>query len=333
MQSITIGANEAGQRMDKFLSKYLKEAGRGFIYKMLRKKNITRNGKKCDGSEILAVGDEIKLFLSDETITRFSGTGEESGADEAPGRKEDAQPIPEIVYEDADIILFNKPAGLLSQKAEAGDISLNELLLRYLKESGQLTTEDLRAFRPGICNRLDRNTSGLLIAGKSLSGLQTMSELIRTRKVGKFYRTIVRGRIGHGMRLDGYLRKDAAANRVSVFPEKQDLRDERIITEYRPLAKSDKATLLEVRLVTGKTHQIRAHLASAGHPVAGDFKYGNRAWNETLRRELGISSQLLHAARLEMPYEVQEPLGRLGGKVFTAEEPELFRRAVKYLIG
>ena len=327
MQNIVIGSNEAGQRMDKFLAKYLANARKGFIYRMLRKKNITRNGKKCEGSEILEAGDEIRLFLSDETIEKFSVEKNLPGPPSAGGTGD----IPEIIYEDPDIILFNKPAGLLSQKSAPGDISLNEMLLSYLTESGQLKKEDLRAFRPSVCNRLDRNTSGIVIAGKSLAGLQVMSELIRLRSVGKFYHTIVRGRMEKGRRLDGYLRKNPETNRVTVSARKTGPEDVHIVTEYRPLSAGKTATLLEVRLITGKTHQIRAHLASEGFPVAGDYKYGSRSWNDLLKRELGVDCQLLHAARLELPDSVKAPLERLGGRVFTAAPPELFERACRQL--
>ena len=328
MQSIIIGPNEAGQRMDKFLGKYLKDAGRGFIYKMLRKKNITRNGKKAEGPEILEIGDEIRLFLSDETIARFS-SGHET--EPLPAQRK-LPPLPEIIYEDRDIILFNKPAGMLSQKAEAGDISLNERMISYLLDSGQLSAEDLKTFRPGVCNRLDRNTSGILVCGKSLPGLQIMSELIRTRAVGKYYLTLVRGHMDRPGRLDGFLTKDGSSNRVRISSEPVSPEDARIITEYRPLKAGRDATLLEVSLVTGKTHQIRAHLASIGHPVAGDYKYGDRPWNDMLKKKLGVSWQLLHAARLTMPDTVRPPMEHLGGKTFAAEAPELFRRAEKSLI-
>ena len=180
MQSVTIGENEAGQRLDNFLGKYLKLAPKSFLYKMLRKKNITLNRKKCDGSEKLAFGDEVQFFLSEETIQKFSQTDEIT--DSRHDRAMDGvfcqtvrPPELEIIYEDKHILILNKPSGVLSQKAEASDYSLVEQIIDYLLESGQISKEQLRTFRPSVCHRLDRNTSGLIVAGKSLAGLQEMS--------------------------------------------------------------------------------------------------------------------------------------------------------------
>ena len=162
MRSITIGEREAGQRLDKFL------AGKGFLYKMMRKKNITLNGKKCDGPEKLQVGDEIRMFLAEETIEKFSKIPVE-----IPERKTGL----DIIYEDGNILLINKPAGMLSQKAKDTDVSLVEYVQEYLLDSGQMTREELRCFHPSVCNRLDRNTSGLVAAGKTLAGLQALSKM------------------------------------------------------------------------------------------------------------------------------------------------------------
>ena len=159
MQEIKITEQEAGQRFDKLLGKYLNKAPKSFLYKMLRKKNITLNGKKASGNEKLAKGDCVKLFLSDETIQKFSETF--SGYTNVSL---------DILYEDEDIILINKPVGMLSQKAARSDESLVEHLISYLIQSHALTEEDLRTFRPSICNRLDRNTSGIVAAGGRLSG-------------------------------------------------------------------------------------------------------------------------------------------------------------------
>ena len=198
MQEIQIAANEAGQRLDKLLAKYLSEAPKSFLYKMLRKKNIVLNGKKASGNEKLVAGDSVKLFLSDETIQKFSR--------EITVCKSNTKL--DILYEDDDILLVNKPAGMLSQKAEAKDISLVEHLISYLLESGQLTRENLKSFKPSICNRLDRNTSGLVVCGKSLKGLQTMGQLFKERTLKKYYRCIVAGNVTEKQYVKGYLIKD-----------------------------------------------------------------------------------------------------------------------------
>ena len=320
MQVVKITKNEAGQRLDKLLAKYLNLAGKSFIYKMLRKKNITLNGKKCDGSEKLSEGDEVKLFLSDETIEKFS----EVKIQKVRKRKLD------VVYEDDDIILINKPSGMLSQKAKETDESLVEYLIQYLLDGGKLTKEDMRQFKPSVCNRLDRNTSGIVIAGKSLPSLQLMSEAIKERTIGKYYLCIVKGSVAGPKEIDGYLKKNEKTNQVTVLKANELSREDKdalpIRTQYRPLCSDGRHTLLEVKLITGRSHQIRAHLASIGHPIAGDYKYGDPAVNREARDKYAVQSQMLHAWRLVMPKELREPLAGLGGREFTAKPPEEFMR-------
>ncbi len=314
MKTIIVNQNEAGQRLDKLLGKYLNLAGKGFLYKMLRKKNITLNGKKCTGSEKLTQGDEIRLFLSDETIEKFSQVTVQKVK----------QVKLAIVYEDAHVLLVNKPSGMLSQKARDTDESLVEYVTGYLLDTGALTREDLRSFRPSVCNRLDRNTSGLVAAGKSLAGLQILSEMFRDRSLHKYYLCVAAGTVDKARTIDGYLKKDARTNQVTIH--KSPAADSsRIQTEYEPLCSRDGFTLLKVTLITGRTHQIRAHLAFEGHPVAGDYKYGDPAVNEQVKRLYGVRSQMLHSWKLVFP-QMPEPLGYLGGRSFQAPVPEEFRR-------
>lgn len=316
MQEIIVTANEAGQRFDKLLAKYLNEAPKSFIYKMLRKKNIVLNGKKATGNEKLAVGDSVKLFLADETIQKFSNV-------EVIHTKEKL----DILYEDEHVIMINKPVGMLSQKADAKDESLVEHLISYLIDSGQLTQEELRSFKPSICNRLDRNTSGLLVAGKSLIGLQTMAQLFKERSLKKYYRCLVVGKITEKQYIKGWLVKDEKTNKVTVM-QKECKDSLPIETEYEPLWVGEDCTLLEVHLITGRTHQIRAHLASQKHPIIGDYKYGNRKVNDVYKETYKLESQLLHAYRLEMP-EIAGELSELSGKQFVAPLPRLFEHILK----
>lgn len=315
MKEIKVTANEAGQRLDKLLAKYLNQAPKSFIYKMLRKKNIVLNGKKADGSEKLSVGDAVKLFLSDDTIDKFS-------------KAMVVRPLPkkqeklEILYEDSHVIFINKPVGMLSQKAKPEDVSVVEYLISYLLESGQLTEEALRSFRPSICNRLDRNTSGLLVCGKSLMGLQTMGDLFQKRTMKKYYRCLVAGKVTGTTYVKGHLWKDHKTNKVTVSKEPAK-NSQPIETEYRAIGRNDSYTLLEVHLITGRTHQIRAHLASVGHPLLGDYKYGNRKLNDRFKQKYQLESQLLHAYRLEMP-TMEGALEALSNKQFVAPLPEAF---------
>lgn len=337
MQTLTVTANEAGQRLDKLLAKYLNQAGKGFIYKMIRKKNITLNGKRCDGSERLAQGDEVRLFLSDETIEKFSATVAGSwkagyGNDAKKGmevcRGKGFAGRPDIVYEDVHILIVNKPAGMLSQKAREGDISLNEHILNYLVESGHIPVSQLRTFKPSICNRLDRNTSGLVAAGISLAGLQIMNQVFKDRSIHKYYRCLVRGDIREKQLIAGFLKKDEASNTVRIYQlEVED--SVPIMTEYVPLGGNGAITLLQVTLITGRSHQIRAHLASIGHPILGDYKYGDSKVNDTVKMRYGVKYQMLHSWKLAMPEELPEPLGYLGGRVFQAELPARFRDVLK----
>lgn len=324
MTEIRISGREAGQRLLQFLGKYMSQAPSGFFYKMLRKKNIVLNGKKATGKERLAEGDTLKLFLSDETIRKFSGREPEAASLPKDG-------MLEIVYEDNQILLLNKPAGMLSQKAKEGDISLVEYLTGYLLQSGQLTEEGLRTFHPAVCNRLDRNTSGLVAAGKTLEALQQLNAGFRDRSFGKYYRCLVKGTVRGPVHIRGYLRKNREQNQVTVTDRPGESAVP-IETAYRPLASGGGCTLLEVHLITGKSHQIRAHLASQGHPLIGDPKYGDRSLNARYLREYGLKHQLLHAYRLEFP-ALTGALAAVSGRSFTAGEPELFRRILQAQIG
>ncbi len=335
MKKIVVSKNEAGQKLLKLLAKYLNAAPQSFLHKMLRKKNITLNGKKADGSELLKETDEVCLFLSDETIASFQGNATASTVSNPQEKKTSPKKGKEwselqVVYEDENVLIMNKPVGVLSQKAVPEDFSLNEWVIEYLLENGNLKKEEMQTFRPGVCNRLDRNTSGLITAGKSLAGLQTLSLLFKERTVHKDYFCIVCGRVKAASRLKGYLEKDARTNKVTVESKKRSEEGSYIETEYTPVVANERYTLLKVRLITGKTHQIRAHLASVGHPLLGDTKYGNSAINKNLKERFGVKNQLLHAAILSFPKEMSA-CEVLSGKTFYAPVPKLFERVAKEL--
>lgn len=318
MKEFKIGANEAGQRFDKYLRKRLPKAPGSFLYKMLRKKNITLNGAKASGDEKLSLNDTVRIFFSDETFLKFSG--EEAGFQRASHSLD-------ILYEDSHIAVINKPAGMLSQKGEEAVPSLVEYFITYLLESGQLSETELLTFRPSVCNRLDRNTSGIITAGKSLMGLQELSVLFHDRTLHKYYYTIVDGVLKDERKIKGYLHKDEKCNKVIVGTEP--LEDSfPIETRYLPLADNGRATFLKVELITGRTHQIRAHLSSIGHPIIGDGKYTSPEVNLRYRQIYGLRHQLLHAGELEIP-KLCTGLSYLSGKRFCAPLPAMFERILK----
>ena len=333
MKEIVIQRQEAGQRLDRVLQRYLKEAPSGFIYRMLRKKNITLNGKKAAGPEKLQEGDCLRLYFSDETLARF--TGLETDGEGAVSRGQSAAMAAVfkegIIYEDEQILLFNKPAGMLSQKAKPEDLSACEYLTAYLKDKGEVTDETLRTFVPAPCNRLDRNTSGLLACGKTTEALQALSAMFRLRTAGKYYQCIVAGKVKESGKLTGFLEKNRRQNQVRI-DVRSDGKDVPVLTLYEPLKvlQGGKATLLQVELVTGKTHQIRAHLAWAGHPILGDPKYGDPKVNREISRSCPLKRQLLHAGRLTFP-QMPGKLAYLSGRSYEAPLPDDFALVLETL--
>ena len=330
-----ISQNEAGQRFDKYLKKYLKEAPSSFLYKMLRKKNITLNEKKADGHELLSLGDRISFYLSEETIQKFRGNLSselENSLDEYRKAYLVLKNRFHVLYEDDQIILADKQQGVLSQKATPDDLSINEALIGYLLHQEQVSEMSLRTFKPSVCNRLDRNTSGIIIFGKTLEALQQISLQLKERNLHKFYYCIVKGSITDADSLEGKLYKDEKTNTVTIskHTEKRTDTDENsaqganIITKYKPLKAVHGLTLLEVELITGKTHQIRAHLASIGHPILGDSKYGDLKLNELYKKKCHLKGQLLHAIRIEF-LGMEGGLYHLSNQTFTSPLPQIFQ--------
>lgn len=313
MKEFTIKRNEENQRFDKYLKKLLPDAATSFLYKMMRKKNITLNGKKPEGNEILHSGDVVRLFFSDETFAKFSRDTRQTDDEFSVLSKLPLGGI-RIIYEDDDILIADKPFNMLSQKASPSDVSANEHLLGYLIRTGKLTRESFATFRPSVCNRLDRNTTGLILMGISLKGSQELSKMLRERTIGKYYLAVVSGILTKPAHQKGYLIKDRHTNCVEIRSTADSAEAKPVETAYRPLCQADNTTLLEVHLITGKTHQIRAHLASIGHPIIGDPKYGSPIVNRTFSTDYNIKAQLLHAYRISFP----------DGRTFTAETPKAF---------
>ncbi len=296
MKKITIDEKTQNQRLDKFLKKYFKEATGGFLYKMLRKKNITLNGKKATGNELLNAGDEVSVFFSDETFDKMRGIT--TGFDLSLYIL-DEDPL-DIVYENEDFIAINKHKDMLSQKAKDSDISLNEYVLSYLVKNNKLTADDLSLYKPSCINRLDRNTTGLIFAAKTYKGAKNLSLLFKEKDHPKVYRCICAGEIKEEMLLKHYLIKDEDTNTVRVVEDALPDAKE-IVTGITPIKTNGKITLLEVKLYTGRTHQIRAHLSYIHHPVIGDYKYGDDALNKEFKKNYSVSSQLLHSYEMDIP--------------------------------
>ncbi|WP_315323113.1 RluA family pseudouridine synthase [Stomatobaculum longum] len=320
MKEYKIAAAAAGQRLDRFLAKILPEADTAFLHRMLRKKNITRNDKKAEGSERVEAGDVIRLWFSEETFRKFAGT------------QPDSRRYPRwdgfsaaVILENEMLLAVNKPAGMLSQKAAPEDVSLNEYMLSYLISRNEFQPENPNGFRPGVVNRLDRNTSGLVLAAKTRAAAEELSVQLRDKRLQKYYLACVKGEVREAKRLSAFLYKDKEKNQVQIHSRKSCAEDREIQTAYRPLAVQDGISLLEVQLLTGRSHQIRAQLAAIGHPILGDPKYGDPAENARLAKRLGVRHQLLHAFQVQFPEETGV-LGALHRQSILAPPPDPFRR-------
>lgn len=287
MVNIEIGKNEQKQRLDKFLRKYLGNASLSYIYKAIRK-DVKVNGRRAKEDTMLELGDVITLYISDEELSALTRTR----------RSTRVKRQFKVAYEDDNIIVVEKPFGLLTHgdRTEKKNHLANQVV-DYLIEKGDYNPRLERTFTPASVNRLDRNTTGLVLFGKTNEALQTLNRMIREKdKVNKYYMTIVKGRVKGELHLRDRMVKDERTNKVRVLSMDEEGRDmETIVT---PIETGRDFTLVEVELITGRTHQIRAHLAKAGHPVIGDVKYGDRKVNEMVRRRFNLNTQLLHAYKL-----------------------------------
>ena len=313
MRIITVNKNDAGQRLDKFLSKAVKGLPTSMMYKLIRTKKIKVNRKRTEQKYILVEGDEIQLFIKEEF---FDSPEKDMGA------LERIVPKLNILYEDENIMLLNKrPGVLVHEDSEAGENTLIMHVKAYLCQKGEYDPYTEQSFAPALCNRIDRNTGGIVIAAKNAEALRVMNEKIKNDELTKTYLCLVHGvPKKRSTELRGYLRKDSKNNTVEVrdneFPGAK-----QIITRYRVLEAYGDSALLEVDLITGRTHQIRAHMSHVGHPLVGDGKYGvNRD-----ERAKGYKYQALYAYKLYFKSTDNESvLSYLEGKTFALDTDDIW---------
>lgn len=320
MKELIIDENESDQRLDRYIRKYLNKANLGFIYKQIRKKNIVVNDKKVSEKYMLKNGDVVKIYFSDETIDKFREVEKPKISNVKLN----------IIYEDDNIIIMDKPSGLLSHSAN-GDYREENLvdgMISYLIEKGDYIPRKNPTFTPSIANRLDRNTSGIVIGAKNYNTIQELNEAQRKGFIKKYYYTVVKGNI-HGEIIEyaNIEKVEDKENLVSVTEESADDKKS-IVTGYKSIIPGEKYSLLEIDLITGRTHQIRAHLSYLNMPIVGDRKYGDKRVNDFFKKKYGLKNQLLHCHKV-MLEGLAGDLEYLNEREFKIENPEILDRIIK----
>ena len=311
MTEITVTKNDAGQRADRFLTKAYPNLSLPLICKLMRKKRIKLNGARTEPNTKLSEGDVFRFYLSDELL--------DTGGKARQADFRDVPPMLDLIYEDENILLCDKPVGMVVH--EDNDNTSDTLINRikcYLWKKGEYNPDSELSFAPALCNRIDRNTGGIVIAAKNAESLRVLNQKIRDRELVKLYLCLVWGRLPQkSATLTAYLEKLPDENRVIVSDRKTPA-NRTIRTKYRVLREFTDRSLVEVDLLTGRTHQIRAHFAHIGHPLLGDGKFGSNKDN----RQVGMDCQALYSYKLR--FEFTTPAGcleYLNGREFTVKDP------------
>ena len=321
MKKIMIKENDANQRIDKYLKKLLCNASSNFIYKMFRKKDIKINGTRVNEKYILQKGDVLEMFLYEDKFNELT-------------KEKDIYQLKrefKVLYEDKNILIVDKPVGLLVHgDANENVNTLSHQVLSYLKEKGELDISRESTFIPGPVHRLDRNTSGIVIFGKTLVALQDLNEMMKKRHhIEKSYMTICKGKLIKKQELVGYVKNIENEDRVR-FVKKDDKDALMMKTIVHPLNYTNDISLVEVKIITGRMHQIRIHLSSIQHPVIGDRKYGDFTLNKQMKQKYGLNNQLLHAYKIKF-VDTFVSLSYLKGKEIICPKPAQFKKIEKSL--
>lgn len=322
MRELIIGENEGGQRLDRFIKKYLDEAPLGFIYRMIRKKNITVNDKKVKPESMIEAGDVVKLFLAEETIEKFISQ-EENRASE--GKLD-------VVAEDDHLIFLNKPANLLThgiKSREGFEDNMVDRMIHYLIDRGDYNPRVERTFRPALANRLDRNTTGILLGAKTYEALKLVNEAMREDRVTRIYLALVKGR-ARAMEDKAYMVRNERKNKTKIV--EKPMEDAKLMkTKMEPIASDGHISLVAVELFTGRTHQIRSQLRAWGYPLLGDPKYGDPRFNQLVSREYGIKRQMLHAESISLD-GLEGDLAVWNKQTITCPPPRDMQEMMKLLL-
>lgn len=311
---IEIGPNEAGQRLDKFLRKWLKDVPLSAIYKSIRKGDVKVNGKKAKEKYSLIEGDilETRDIVSTEKKEKFNRINND---------------FLKVTYEDENMLLVEKwPGVLVHSDSKKGEPTLTDYVLSYLYDKGDYSPENEITFTPAPCNRLDRNTSGIVIYGKNYESLKLLNEMIRERKIKKYYQAMIQGRIQDGL-YEAYISKDESENISKIYDEPR-RGTKKISTSVNMIQSCGTFSLVELELITGRSHQLRAHLSHLGNPIVGDSKYGTTKLNSFFVNKYGLNYQFLYAYKLIFK-DCPEKLAYMENKTIAESLPPIFKKIRK----